>query len=63
MSWCASFSAEFWKGYRSVLPEAPGFKRRRPLYELYHILNHALLFGSGYLGQAEGLLGTLTREL
>ena len=63
MSWCASFSPQFWRGYRSQLPEAPGFKRRRPLYELYHILNHAVLFGSGYLGQAEGLLRTLTREL
>ena len=63
MSWCAGFGPGFWKGYRSVLPEAPGFKRRRPLYELYHILNHAVLFGSGYLGQAEGLLRTLTREL
>lgn len=61
MSWCASLGAAFWQGYRSVLPEAPGFKRRRPLYELYHILNHAVLFGSGYLGQAEGLLRTLTR--
>ena len=63
MSWCASFGAGFWKGYRSVLPESPGFKRRKPLYELYHILNHAVLFGSGYFGQAEGLLRTLTREL
>lgn len=63
MSWCARFSPGFWRGYRSVLPEAPGFERRRPLYELYHILNHAVLFGSGYPGQAEGLLRTLTREL
>ena len=63
MSWCAGFGPGFWRGYRSVLPEAPGFQRRRPLYELYHILNHAVLFGAGYLGQAEGLLRTLTREL
>lgn len=63
MSWCAGFGPDFWRGYRSILPEAPGFARRRPLYELYHILNHAVLFGSGYLGQAEGLLRTLTREL
>lgn len=63
MSWCAGYGPGFWRGYRSVLTEAPGFQRRRPLYELYHILNHAVLFGSGYLGQAEGLLRTLTREL
>lgn len=63
MSCCAGLGAGFWKGYRSVLPESPGFKKRRPLYELYHILNHTVLFGSGYLGQAEGLLRTLMKEL
>ena len=62
MSWCASFGADFWRGYRSLIPEAPGFARRRQLYELYHILNHEVLF-SGYLGQAEGLLTSLTRGM
>lgn len=63
MSWCASFGPDFWRGYRSIMPAAPGFDKRRPLYELYHILNHAVLFGSGYLGQAEGLLSRLTRGM
>lgn len=63
MSWCASFGPDFWRGYRSIIPAAPGFDKRRPLYELYHILNHAVLFGSGYLGQAEGLLARLTRGM
>ena len=62
MSWCASFGPDFWRGYRSLIPEAPGFARRRQLYELYHILNHEVLF-SGYLGQAEGLLTSLTRGM
>lgn len=30
----------------------PGYERRRPLYQLYHLLNHALLFGGGYVAQA-----------
>jgi fructosamine-3-kinase len=63
MSWCASFNGDFWEGYRSIIPEAPGFKKRRALYEWYHIANHAVLFGSGYLGQAEQLLTQLTRGM
>jgi len=63
MSWCASFGGEFWEGYRSLIPEAPGFAKRRPLYELYHIMNHAVMFGGGYVGQAEALLARLTRGL
>ena len=63
MSWCASFSPDFWRGYRGVIPEAPGFQKRRKLYELYHIANHAVLFGGGYVGQTEGMLEALTRGL
>eukprot|EP00420_Gonyaulax_spinifera_P003688 CAMPEP_0197935898 /NCGR_PEP_ID=MMETSP1439-20131203/114079_1 /TAXON_ID=66791 /ORGANISM="Gonyaulax spinifera, Strain CCMP409" /LENGTH=97 /DNA_ID=CAMNT_0043558853 /DNA_START=1 /DNA_END=290 /DNA_ORIENTATION=- len=51
MSWCAGFSGDFWAGYREVIPEAPLFKRRRALYEAYHIINHYNLFGGGYLDQ------------
>lgn len=51
----------FWGAYREVMPIAAGYARRRPLYQLYHLLNHALLFGGGYVGQArtmaEGLAG------
>lgn len=61
MSWCASFPPAFWEGYRELIPEAEGFARRRPLYELYHILNHYNLFGGGYYGQSRGLLAQLAR--
>lgn len=56
MSWCAGFSTEFWRGYREIVPKAPGFERRRPLYDLYHILNHANLFGGGYHDDAAALM-------
>lgn len=36
MSWCASLGPSFWKGYRELIPEEPGFAQRRILYELYH---------------------------
>lgn len=41
--------AGFWQGYG--LP-AGGYARRRKLYQLYHLLNHAVLFGGGYARQA-----------
>ncbi len=31
MSWCAGFGGEFWKGYRSVLPQDPGACPALPL--------------------------------
>jgi fructosamine-3-kinase len=39
----------FWKGYGS--PQ-PGYARRKNLYQLYQLLNHAVLFGGGYASQA-----------
>lgn len=52
MSWCASLGGGFWKGYREIIPEAPRFQQRRPLYEAYHYLNHYNLFGGGYSNSA-----------
>ena len=56
MSWCASLPPAFWKGYRELIPEDPGFRKRAKLYELYHKLNHYNLFGGGYYNDALGLL-------
>jgi protein-ribulosamine 3-kinase len=41
---------------RSYGPLACGRELRRPLYDLYHALNHLNLFGSGYLGMVERCL-------
>ena len=60
MSWCSSFPPAFWKGYRSLIPEDPGFHRRADLYELYHKLNHFNLFGSCYRGDALRLMRNLS---
>lgn len=59
MSWCAGFSKSFWDAYHERIPPAPGFKRRRPLYELYHYLNHYNLFGGGYGAMAQGIMSRL----
>lgn len=54
-----SFDRGFYAAYDAALPPAPGRAQREPLYQLYHILNHANLFGGGYLGQAERLMEKL----
>ncbi|CAE7600574.1 unnamed protein product [Symbiodinium sp. KB8] len=60
MAWCADFDDAFWQGYRALVPEAPQFRQRRPLYEAYHKLNHYVLFQeSRYLKSAEALLKKL----
>ena len=41
--------------YHEHSPLQPGFGERIPLYNLYHVLNHANLFGGGYASQAEAM--------
>lgn len=47
--------AGFWEAYRAHRPLAPGYALRRPLYQLYHLVNHVLLFGDAYRAQAFSL--------
>ena len=42
----------FFAAYREIRPIDPGYAWRRDLYNLYHLLNHANLFGGGYAAQA-----------
>jgi len=53
------FGADFYAAYRSVYPLDAGYATRRDLYNLYHILNHANLFGGGYARQAEQVIQKL----
>jgi len=45
-------TARAWAAYEEAWPLPPGWRERNPLYQAYHLLNHALLFGGGYLAQA-----------
>jgi fructosamine-3-kinase len=45
------FPPEFYQAYDQVRPPQSGWRERLPLYQLYHLLNHLNLFGSGYLAQ------------
>lgn len=43
--------------YRAAWPVGAGYHRlRRPLYQLYHMLNHFNLFGGGYAASAQSLI-------
>ncbi|MCH7493255.1 fructosamine kinase family protein [bacterium] len=46
----------FWRAYEEMYPLAPGYAERRDLYNLYHLMNHALLFGGGYMEQATAVM-------
>ncbi len=53
------FGDDFYRAYEARWPLAPGHERRLPLYQLYHVLNHANLFGGGYVSQAGALIERL----
>lgn len=55
------FGRAFYDGYAEVLPPAPGHEQRCTLYNLYHLLNHALLFGGGYQRQCQAAIDQLCR--
>lgn len=49
------FSERFFAGYHEVLPLPAGWRERNPLYQLYHLLNHHLIFGGHYGREAFAL--------
>ena len=49
----------FLRGYGPTAPERP---RRRPLYDLYHALNHLNLFGTGYVSMVRRCLDALRQS-
>jgi fructosamine-3-kinase len=57
------FPISFYAAYRTAWPLDPGYETRKPLYNLYHILNHFNLFGAAYLGQAQRMIERLLTEL
>jgi fructosamine-3-kinase len=47
------FPAAFFAGYEAIWPLPDDHHRRVPIYNLYHLLNHANLFGGSYAVQAQ----------
>ena len=47
------FRKEFYEEYHRIFPIKNGFEKRIIIYNFYHILNHANMFGGGYLNQVK----------
>ncbi|MBQ6455782.1 MAG: fructosamine kinase family protein [Mogibacterium sp.] len=50
------FDRTFYEAYRSTAGIDPGYKDRKDLYNLYHMLNHLNLFGGGYLYSVRSII-------
>ena len=50
------FSDHFYGAYNNAWPLDRGYKQRKDLYNLYHLLNHLNLFGEGYGGSVDSVL-------
>jgi protein-ribulosamine 3-kinase len=57
------YSSDFYATYHAAYPLDTGYATRRELYNLYHILNHANLFGGGYARQAEQMMQRLLADI
>jgi fructosamine-3-kinase len=57
------FPMRFYAAYREAYPLDPGYEVRKTLYNLYHVLNHANLFGGSYAAQAGRMLDQLLSEV
>jgi fructosamine-3-kinase len=57
------FGPRFYAAYDEAWPPDDGRAARCDLYDLYHMLNHLNLFGSGYRAQAESMIDRLLAEL
>jgi fructosamine-3-kinase len=52
-----TFGRAFFQRYEEIRPLRPGFfEMRRDIYNLYPLLVHVRLFGSGYVGQVDSIL-------
>jgi protein-ribulosamine 3-kinase len=57
------FGPRFYQTYGAAAPLPEGWELRRELYNLYHVLNHANLFGGGYARRARAMIDQLLAQL
>ncbi len=53
------FRKEFYEEYHKIFPIKEGFEKRIIIYNFYHILNHANMFGGGYSKQVEDYVNAI----
>jgi fructosamine-3-kinase len=50
------FPPRFYQSYEAIWPLEPGYGERKPIYNLYHLLNHLNLFGESYGHSVDAIL-------
>ena len=50
------FPAEFYRAYHEEYPLRDEYKKREPLYQLYHVMNHVNLFGGAYWDEMRSIM-------
>lgn len=56
-----SNSRSFYETYDRLFPRPPGYELRETIYNLYHILNHFVLFGGSYLNESYRLIDRILK--
>ena len=51
-----NFRNEFYENYHKIIPIKKGFQKRTIIYNFYHILNHANMFGGNYFNQVQSYI-------
>ena len=57
------FPSPFFEGYDNHTPIDKNYHLRKPIYQLYPILNHGLLFGAHYIAQAKQVISDVMRHI
>ena len=50
------FSADFYNEYYKLVKEKDGSHKRSTIYNFYHILNHANMFGGSYINEVKNYI-------
>jgi len=58
-----SFGGDFYAAYNEAWPLDEGYAVRKTFYNVYHIINHANMFGGGYQSQAIGMIKQVLSEI
>ena len=57
------FNKDFYEGYEEIWPEDKFSKDRTDIYNLYHLLNHANMFGGSYIENSLQILKNLRSRI
>ncbi len=55
------FEKEFYDEYHKIFPLKKGFENRIIIYNFYHVLNHANIYGGGYFNQVQDYLKAILK--